>query len=72
MEKNHLIHDRQTGFRDRRLTGDMQTYHWSYIIEYYGEFELVALAKSKACDLVLLDALLDKFPFYDFHQNPSL
>lgn len=69
LESNHLINDRQYGFRSRRSTGDLLTYvtHlWSRAVEQYGESLAVALDISKAFDRVWHAGLLNKLPSFGF------
>jgi len=63
LEKNHVINDKQYGFRPKRSTGDLMTYiteKLSSSLHRQGESCMVALDISKAFDRVWHDALISK------------
>lgn len=67
LEKHHLIHDRQYGFRQGRSTADLLSHltHTFYQnTEQHGETHTVALDISKAFDRVWHRSLISKLPSY--------
>lgn len=60
LRKNIVIHDRQYSFRQRRSTGDMLTYLWSSVIEWFGKTEVVPVDVSEAVDIVSNNSFLIK------------
>nr|CAH7767055.1 unnamed protein product [Callosobruchus chinensis] len=67
LELDHLINDRQYGFRHQRSTGDLLAYvtHvWNKLIHSFGEAHVVALDISKAFDQLWHASLLNKLPSY--------
>ena len=72
LESNHLISDKQYGFRSGRSSGDLLSYvlhGWNEALDRHGETHAVALDISKAFDRVSHSLLISKLSAFGLSQN---